>query len=77
MDRQRRTADLVALILNDAWFVRHYALQRTPTQKIRRDQAVHKLGQTIRDAFTSSDDFEPLLEAILEGLRPTHIQRPF
>lgn len=77
MDRQRDTEDLVALILNDAWMVRHYSRQIGPTQRLRRAQAVQKLGATVRHAFTSSDDYEPLIAAILDGLRPDQVEKPF
>ena len=70
------TATLVAAILNEAWMVRHYALRRTPSQRIRRAQAVLKLGLIVREAFDSSDDFEALLGAVLDGLRPRD-ERPF
>jgi len=70
------TATLVAAILNEAWMVRHYALKRTPSQRLRRAQAVLKLGLVVRDAFDHSDDFEPLLGAVVDGLRPRDNQ-PF
>lgn len=63
-------AALAASILNAAWWVRHYALQRTPAMRRRRAQAVQRLGLTVRDAFNRSEDFEPLLVAIVDGLRP-------
>jgi len=70
------TGDLVAAILNDGWMVRHYALQRTPSQRLRRAQAIQKMGVTVRAAFSQSDDFEALLGAVVEGLRPRDNQ-PF
>ena len=70
------TAALVAAILNEAWLVRHYALKRTPSQRLRRAQAVLKLGLVVQDAFSRSDDFEPLLGAVVDGLRPRDNQ-PF
>lgn len=67
----RDTTVLVASILNAGWMVRHYARGgRTSTQRQERLQAIQILGLTIRDAFNSSDDFEPLLVAIADGLRP-------
>jgi hypothetical protein len=59
------TAHLVTTILNAAWMVRHYARNR-----VRRRQAIQFLGAAVRESFDSSDDFEPLLTAILDGLRP-------
>lgn len=66
----RGTSQHVAAILNDWWMVRHYAMQRTATMRLKRAQAILKLGLTIREAFASSDDFEPLIAAILDGARP-------
>lgn len=70
------TASLVAAILNDWWMVRHHALQRTPDMRLRRAQAIQKLGLTVRHAFNSSDDFESLLAAVMDGGRPRD-ERPF
>lgn len=70
------TATLIAEILNQAWMVRHYALQRNHSQRLLRAQAIQKLGLIVRDAFSKSDDFEPLLGAVVDGLRPRNNQ-PF
>ena len=70
------TAALVAAILNDGYMVRHYFLQRTPHARLRRAQAIQKMGLTVRDAFSHSDDFEPLLGAVVDALRPRD-ERPF
>ena len=67
---------LVASILNDGWMVRHYALQRTRHDRDLRAQAIQKMGLTVRDAFARSDDFEVLLGAVVDGLRPRDDQ-PF
>lgn len=64
--------ELVALILNDAYMVRHYS-----RSKQRRRQAIKKLGATILFAFSQSDDHEPLIEAILDALRPQDRPPPF
>jgi hypothetical protein len=66
----------VAAILNDAWMVRNYGLERNESQRLRRAQAILKLGLTVREAFSSTDDFEPLLAAICDGLRPRE-SKPF
>lgn len=66
----------VAAILNDSWPVRYYAPQRTPAQRLRRRQAVLKLGLTVREAFARCDDFEALLGALVDGLNPRDT-RPF
>jgi len=70
------TSQLVAAILNDWWMVRHYTLQRTPAMRLRRAQALQRLGLTIRRAFNTSDDFEALLTAVVDGARPRD-ERPF
>lgn len=62
--------ELVASIRNDAWMVLHYAPQRTAAMRLRRSQAILKLGLTVRHAFAESDDFEALLTAVLDGLNP-------
>jgi len=70
---------LVASILNAAWMVRHYARgarARTSVQAELRSEAIKHLGLTVRHAFNSSEDFEPLLAAVCDGLRP-HDEQPF
>jgi hypothetical protein len=61
---------LEAAILNAAWMVRHYADRRNESRRLHRSQALLQLGLTVRHAFTVSDDFEPLLVALVDGLRP-------
>lgn len=70
------THQLEAAILNAWWMVRNYADQRTESRRLRRAQALQLLGLTVRHAFTVSDDFEPLLAAILNGGKPKD-ERPF
>lgn len=71
------TASHVAAILNAAWMVRHYSRGgRTSIGKAQRSQAIQMLGLTVREAFSNSDDFEPLLAAVADGLRP-HDYQPF
>lgn len=65
------TTALAAAILNAAWLVRYFSRSKT-----RRNQAILKLGVTVRDAFNKSDDYEKLLEAVVDGLRPKD-NRPF
>lgn len=60
-----------AAIRNAAYLVRHYRHGRGEL----RAQAIRSLGLTVRAAFNASDDFEPLLAAILD-LKP-HDERPF
>jgi hypothetical protein len=66
-----------AAIRNDGWMVRYYVRGgRTSIGRMQREQAIQKLGLTVRAAFASSDDFEALLAAIVDGLRPRDDQ-PF
>jgi hypothetical protein len=67
------TATLIAAILNSAWMVRHYARgarQHSSKMALLRQQAILHLGLTVRDAFNKSNDFEPLLQAVVDGLVP-------
>lgn len=67
----RRTEAHVAAILNAWWMVRHYERGgRLTIQRLQRQQAIFKLGLTVREAFNACDDFEPLLAAMIEGARP-------
>lgn len=68
--RRTSTEAHVAAILNAAWMVRHYALQRTETMRQQRARAVREMGLLVREAFNNSDDFEALLAAIVNGLSP-------
>lgn len=56
---------LEAEIRNSAWFVRYYWRNR-----LRREQAIIRLGLAVRNAFASSEEYELLLKAIVDGLRP-------
>lgn len=69
------TATHCAAILNAAWMVRHYR-RPTAAMSAKRADAIAQLGATVRAAFNQSEDFEPLLAAICDGLRP-HDERPF
>lgn len=67
----RDTAADVAAILNAAWMVRHYARGgRTAIQRKERKKAIRQLGLAVREAFRHSEDFEPLLAAVVDGLHP-------
>lgn len=61
---------LAAEIRNAGYFVRHYGRGRAGQLAELRRQAILKLGLTVRHAFTRSDNFELLLVAILDALRP-------
>ena len=59
------TGEYVARILKDWYMVRYY--QRGG---LRREQAILKLGITIREAFAESNDYRALIAAVLDGGRP-------
>lgn len=63
-----KTPELVAQILNSAWLVRHYA--RGTRTSLVRQQAIQRLGMTVQYAFSISQDYETLLAAVVDGLRP-------
>ena len=65
----RETAGYVAAIYNAAYQVRYYSRGgRTSIQRKERQQAIRQLGLAIRSAFNESEDFEPLLVAVFDGL---------
>ena len=67
----RRTEEHISQILNAAWMVRHYQRGgRSTIQRAERSQAIQQLGIVIRAAFNQSEDFEALLGAVVDGLRP-------
>lgn len=67
----RPTEAHVAAILNAAWMVRHYARGgRSQIQRAERAEAIKQLGVVVREAFIAAEDFEPLLAAVVDGLRP-------
>ena len=66
-----------AAILNACWHVRALARGgRSSIQKERRAQAIQFLGLVLRDALNRTENFEPLLTAIADGLRPRD-EQPF
>jgi hypothetical protein len=72
------TAQLVSRILNAAWLVRHYSRGgRLSIHRTERQNAITVLGVTVRDAFTISTDYEALLGAVVDGLRPRDTDPPF
>lgn len=78
MDQLPQGEQLAAGIRNAAWMVRHYRRgARSSIGRAQRAQAVHLLGLAVREAFARSDDFEPLLVAIVDGLRPLPEAEPF
>lgn len=61
-------------ILNRCYLVRHYP---RPCQRAQRAAAIRELGLACREAFNATEDFEPVLEAIVEGLAPLEQVRRF
>lgn len=62
--------DDVAQILNACWWVRRYERgARLRSIAPYRTQALLKLGLTCREVFNHTDDFEPVLTALVDGLR--------
>lgn len=62
---------LVARIYNAAWMVRHYARGgHSSIQAAQRAEAIRSLGLVIRAAFNETENFEPLLTAVFDGLSP-------
>jgi hypothetical protein len=68
MEKAGTTLRHEAAIRNAAWMVRHYT--RGGRSNARREQAIQMLGLVVREAFNSTEDFYPLLAAIVDGLRP-------
>lgn len=67
------TDDLVTSIRNAGYMVRHYRGYRN---SLLRAQAILKFGLIVREAFNKSNDFETLLAAVVDGLRPRD-EKPF
>lgn len=75
-----RIADDVSALYNCCWWVRHFERgNRLESVAIRRKQAIQKLGLTCREIFKHTDDhdFEPVLTALVDGLRPRDDNPPF
>jgi hypothetical protein len=81
MDALNATTLHVAAIYSAGWWLRHYRrgrrMQRTSAQARLREQAIQRLGLTVREAFNASDDFEPLLVAVFNSLNPAGDDPPF
>jgi hypothetical protein len=75
---ERSTADDVSAIYNACWWVRHYERgARVRSLAVYRQQAILKLGLTCREVFSRTDDFEPVLTALVDGLNPRDPPPPF
>lgn len=74
------TGLLVAEILNAAYMVRHHARggrwSKSSPIAAKRDAAIRDMGLAVRSAFNCSEDFESLLAAVVDGLRPRD-EQPF
>ena len=65
------TTGYVAAILNAGYMVRHNVRgARLSILRQERSRAILEMGLVVRDAFNHSDDFEALLAAVVDGLRP-------
>lgn len=70
MGEDAKNGRRMAEIRHLSWMIRHCGQQRNESQRLRRTQAIQKLGLELREAFSETEDFEPLLAAILHGLNP-------
>ena len=65
------TGLLVAEILNAAYMVRHHRRgSRLFVEAEHRREAIAQLGLILKKALNQSDDYEPILAAVVDGLRP-------
>jgi hypothetical protein len=73
-----KTISDCAAILNACYHVRYYHRgARTCIGREKRQQAILVLGLTLREIFNRTEDFEPRLAALVDGLRPTPDQQAF
>ena len=77
LDVSMEVDDLVQLLRNDCYMVRQYGGQRNETQRLRRRQAIRKLVATLQYAFKETEDYEAIIAAFLDGLRPLDRPPPF
>ena len=68
---KKNAAGWVSAIQNAAWHVRNVR----PVSRVRHAQAIQRLGVTVRAALAESDDFEAILAAVVDGLRPLDARR--
>ena len=77
MSPDNDVVNLVAELLNLAYLVRMYRRgARTSIGRLERQQAIQMLGLTLRRALDVSTDFEPILKAVVDGLKP-HDEQTF
>jgi hypothetical protein len=74
VERQEDVQQFCAEIRNAAFLVRHY---RRPRDRERRAEAIRSLGEVCRMAFNSTEDYEALLVAIVDALKPQDYEPPF
>lgn len=58
-------------IAHACWWVRYYGNRGRGVTRLQRAQAILRLGLVVRETFSKSDDFEPLLRALADGLHPS------
>lgn len=75
---KRDAAEDVSAIYNACWWVRRYQRgTRIESTSVYRRQAIQKLGLTCHEIFSRTHDFEPILAALVDGLRPQDPPPPF
>jgi hypothetical protein len=73
-----RVDGLAADIRNAAWRVRHYQRGgRSSIGRAQRERAIRSMGFIVRAAFNESENFEVLLIAVVDGLRPRPDEQAF
>lgn len=71
-------AAMEAAIRNDCYMVRlHSRGARSTVGRVQRQMAIRRLGLTVRAAFNRCENFEGLLIAIVDGLRPRPDEQTF
>lgn len=71
------TGHHVTAIYNACYLVRHYARGgRSTLQREQRTEAIRRLALALREALEKSNDPEPILAAVVDGLRPRN-EPPF
>ncbi|MDE3038936.1 MAG: hypothetical protein KGJ21_10880 [Pseudomonadota bacterium] len=70
--KNNKQESAIAELYNGAWWLRNYS---RPAKKAERALAVRALGLAARRAFNESEDFEPLLRALADGLAGAWPQR--
>lgn len=55
----------IAELYHGAWWIRNYG---RPGKKVERAVSIRALGLAARQAFNETEDFEPLLRALADGL---------